>query len=217
MSLNCILLGPPGCGKGTQAPKIKEKYDACHLSTGDMLRAAVAAGTEVGKQAKSIMEAGELVPDQLVVDLIKENLDRPDCKSGFILDGFPRTVVQAEKLTDMLGEKRAINKVVSMEIEDEIVVGRLSGRRVHPPSGRSYHVEFNKPKVEGIDDITGEPLIQRKDDNAETIRNRLVSFHKQTMPIINFYEKRGVVGHINANDKIDTVWSNITKFIGSAF
>ncbi|RMG31491.1 MAG: adenylate kinase [Gammaproteobacteria bacterium] len=184
--MRIILLGPPGAGKGTQAQFIKEKLGIPQISTGDMLRAAVAAGTELGKKAKKIMDEGGLVPDELILDLVRERIAQPDCAQGFLLDGFPRTVPQAEALKDM-GVK--IDAVVEIALDDEEIVRRMSGRRVHPASGRTYHVVFNPPKVEGKDDVTGEPLIQRDDDREETVRKRLEVYHQQTEPLVEFYRK----------------------------
>lgn len=210
-------IGPPGCGKGTQAPKIKSEYCLCHLATGDMLRDAVAKGTENGKRAKAIMEAGQLVSDDIVVGIVKDALDRPDCAKGFILDGFPRTVAQAHMLDEMLQEKHvSIDKVVHMEIPDEVLVPRITGRRVHIPSGRSYHILFNPPKVEGKDDITGEPLTQRKDDTEEVLVARLQAYHNQTAPIVDYYGSKGKVATINANQPMEKVWNDITSALGKS-
>ena len=169
-----LFVGPPGGGKGTQTPKLEEKYCWCPISTGDMLREAVSKGTELGKQAKDIMNRGDLVPDDLVVGLIKEKINKPECKYGFILDGFPRTLKQAEKLDELLASQNSkIDKIFKFNVPDELLTERITGRRIHKPSGRSYHIKFNPPKVEGVDDVTGEPLIQRPDDREDTLVNRL--------------------------------------------
>lgn len=208
-----ILLGAPGSGKGTASPKIKADYCVCHLATGDMLRDAVRAGSEMGKAAKAVMERGDLVSDDIVVGIIRENLSKPACKGGFILDGFPRTLKQAEMLDDILAAQGArIQSVVSFEIPDAVLVERITGRRVHPESGRSYHVKFAPPKVEGKDDITGEPLIQRKDDNEEALKNRLAQFHAQTKPILEHYKP--VVAHVDAQQAIDKVYAQVSKALG---
>jgi adenylate kinase len=204
---NIVLIGPPGSGKGTQAPIIKEKYSLCHLATGDLLRAAVAAGTEMGKKAKAVMESGGLVSDDIVVGIIKDNIKTPDCSKGFILDGFPRTTGQAETLDKMLVEERVgkIDAVLEFKVPDEVLVERICGRLIHAASGRSYHTKFHPPKVEGKDDITGEPLTKRKDDNAETLKSRLDAFHKQTKPVVDYYAKQGLYSPINADQKSETV------------
>ncbi|PIA51268.1 hypothetical protein AQUCO_01100243v1 [Aquilegia coerulea] len=178
-----ILIGPPGSGKGTQSPVIKDEYCLCHLATGDMLRAAVAAKTPLGIKAKEAMDKGELVSDDLVVGIIDEAMKKPSCKKGFILDGFPRTVVQAEKLDEMLGRQGTkIDKVLNFAIDDAILEERITGRWIHPSSGRTYHTKFAPPKVDLVDDVTGEPLIQRKDDTAAVLKSRLEAFHRQTEP-----------------------------------
>lgn len=194
---------------------LKDEYCLCHLATGDILRAAVREGTDMGKKAKAAMEAGQLVTDEIVIGIIKDAIKSPECRRGFILDGFPRTVVQAEKLDEMLAEESTqVDKVVNFNLPDSILVERISGRRVHPASGRSYHTKFNPPKVEGKDDITGEPLIQRKDDNVDTLGARLVSFHQQTQPVIDFYRKQGKLTEVNANTSMNSVTEQIRASLG---
>ena len=172
------MVGPPGAGKGTQGPFIKDSLCLCHLATGDMLRDAVAKGTELGKKAKDVMARGELVSDELVIGLFKENMSQPECERGMLLDGFPRTTVQAEKLDAMFKESgKKIDKVVEFKVDDEILVERIEGRRIHKASGRSYHVKFNPPKVPGKDDITGEDLIHRPDDTREALTTRMKAYH----------------------------------------
>ncbi len=183
--MRLILLGPPGAGKGTQARFICERYDIPQISTGDMLRAAVAAGTELGNRAKAVMDAGELVSDDIIIGLVKERITEPDCASGFLFDGFPRTLAQAEAMRDAGVD---IDAVVEIAVPDDDIVQRLSGRRSHPGSGRVYHVTFNPPEDEGVDDVTGEPLVHRDDDREETIRNRLANYHAQTEVLTSFYD-----------------------------
>ncbi len=182
--MRVILLGPPGAGKGTQAKFITEQYSVPQISTGDMLRAAVKSGSELGSQVKGIMESGGLVSDDLIIALVKERINQSDCENGFLFDGFPRTIPQAQAISDA-GIK--IDVVVEISVDDEEIVSRLSGRRVHENSGRVYHVEHNPPKVTGFDDDTGEPLVQRLDDLEDTVRNRLFVYHEQTKPLVKFY------------------------------
>ncbi|KAK6352662.1 Adenylate kinase, variant 2 [Orbilia blumenaviensis] len=209
--LRMILMGPPGAGKGTQAPRIKDKYCICHLATGDMLRSQVAKKTPLGKEAKKIMDAGGLVSDEIMVNMIKHELEHnEECKSGFILDGFPRTVPQAERLDQMLDDrKEKLNHVVQLEIDDALLVARITGRLVHPASGRSYHKIFNPPKVAMTDDVTGEPLIQRSDDNEETLKKRLGTYHAQTAPVVDYYKKKGIWTGVDASQPPSTVWKTL--------
>jgi len=184
--MRLILLGPPGAGKGTQARFICERYDIPQISTGDMLRAAVAMGTELGRQAQVVMDAGDLVSDDIIIGLVKERITELDCAPGFLFDGFPRTVAQAEATRDAGVD---IDAVVEIAVPDDDIVQRLSGRRSHPGSGRVYHVTFNPPKVEGVDDVTGELLVHRDDDREDTIRNRLATYHSQTEVLTEFYRE----------------------------
>ncbi|MDZ7736101.1 MAG: adenylate kinase [Gammaproteobacteria bacterium] len=184
--MKLILLGPPGAGKGTQAAFITERYDIPQISTGDMLRAAVKAGTELGKQAKQVMDAGELVSDDLILALVEDRIQQSDCANGYLLDGFPRTIAQADGMQQYGID---IDCVVELKADDEEIIRRMSGRRVHPGSGRTYHVTFNPPQQPGVDDVTGEPLIQRDDDEEETVRKRLEVYHEQTSPLVDYYRK----------------------------
>lgn len=183
--MRLILLGAPGAGKGTQAQFISEKYGIPQISTGDMLRAAVKAQTQLGLQAKEVMDAGGLVSDDIIIGLVKERIEQADCAKGFLFDGFPRTIPQAEAMVDV---GVMIDHVVEIAVDDEEIVARLSGRRVHPGSGRVYHLLYNPPKQEGLDDDTGEPLVQRDDDTEETVRKRLGIYKSQTSPLIDFYQ-----------------------------
>jgi adenylate kinase len=184
--MRIILLGGPGAGKGTQGDLICRHYAIPKISTGDMLRAAVQAGTALGRAAKGIMDAGGLVSDDIILGLIEERVQADDCARGFLFDGFPRTIPQAEGL-DRIGI--AIDRVVEIAVDDDEIVRRMSGRRIHPASGRSYHIEFNPPRVPGVDDQTGEPLVQRDDDREATVRRRLAVYHEQTEPLIDFYQR----------------------------
>jgi adenylate kinase len=210
-----VLLGPPGCGKGTQSPIVKDEYCLCHLATGDLLRAAVRDGTDMGKRAKAAMESGALVTDDIVIGIIKDAIKSPECRRGFILDGFPRTVVQAEKLDEMLAiSNTEVDKVVNFNIPDHVLVERISGRRIHVASGRSYHLKFNPPRVADRDDVTGEPLIQRKDDNVATLGARLDAFHKQTQPVIDYYNRKGKLVEVDANAAMNNVTAQIRSSLG---
>ena len=205
-----ILIGAPGSGKGTQAPAIVDKLCVCHLATGDMLRAAVKADTELGRKADGIMKAGQLVPDDLVIGLINDNMDLPQCESGILLDGFPRTVEQGKALGQMMKSRgKKIDKVLNFEVDEEKLAERICGRRVHAASGRSYHLTFNPPKVEGKDDVTGEDLMHRKDDTREALASRLNSFHKSTNPVIEYYKTQGNLANIDGMQSINDVASSV--------
>jgi adenylate kinase len=184
--MRLILLGAPGAGKGTQAGFIKEKFGIPQISTGDMLRAAVKAGTPLGLTAKKVMDSGALVSDDLIIDLVKERLRQKDCANGFLFDGFPRTIPQAQAMRDAGID---LDYVLEIDVPDEEIIQRMSGRRVHPASGRSYHIKFNPPKVEGKDDATGEDLVQREDDREDTVKKRLEVYHAQTEPLIAYYSE----------------------------
>jgi len=206
------MLGPPGSGKGTQAKRLVEKYSIPQISTGDLLREAVKNGTDLGKEAKKFMDAGKLVPDEVVIGMVKERLAKDDCQKGFILDGFPRTVPQAEALDKTLdGMGRAISNVVNIDVPDDEVVGRLSGRRTCKGCGAMYHVKFNKPKKDGVCDKCQGELYQRDDDNEKTIRNRLEVYHSQTAPLKDYYGKKGLVADIPGQGKIDQITENVIK------
>jgi len=193
--MRLILLGPPGAGKGTQAKFICELFAIPQISTGDMLRAAVTAGSELGRKAKAVMDSGALVSDEIIIGLVKERIAQPDCAHGFLFDGFPRTVAQAEA-TRAAGVR--IDAIVEIEVPDDEIVKRMSGRRAHLPSGRTYHLVFNPPRVAGKDDVTGEPLVQRDDDREETVRKRLTAYHAQTEVLSSFYGTLAASGAADA-------------------
>ena len=212
--MQIILLGAPGAGKGTQAKFISDHLNIPQISTGDMLRASVSKGTELGLKAKVLMEKGELVPDDLILDLVKDRISEKDCANGFLFDGFPRTLDQANALKDK-GIK--IDCVIEIMVDDDEIIQRMSGRRVHTASGRTYHIKYNPPKQENIDDETGEPLIQRPDDNEETVRKRLAVYHDQTSPLVDFYKKSSLVQNgnryieVNGVGDISTIQEQIKK------
>jgi adenylate kinase len=212
--MRVILLGAPGAGKGTQAKFITEKFGIPQISTGDMLRAAVKACTELGVKAKSVMDSGGLVSDDLIIGLIKDRLAEPDCANGVLFDGFPRTIPQAEAL---LAAGLEIDHVIEIAVDDEEIVKRISGRRVHEGSGRVYHLLFNAPKAEGVDDVTGEPLVQRKDDVEATVRHRLEVYHAQTQPLVAFYQKLSAANgkpkfsHIEGVGSVDDITAKVLK------
>ena len=187
--MKIILLGPPGAGKGTQAEIICKNFSIPHISTGDMLREAIANETATGKLAKEIMDAGNLVSDDVIISLVRDRIKDEDCKNGFLFDGFPRTIPQADALEN---QEIFVNVVLELTLKDELIINRMSGRRVHQPSGRSYHLEFNPPEKDGVDDVTGEPLIQRDDDKPETVKNRLEVYWEQTNPLIVYYRSKSV-------------------------
>lgn len=214
--MKIILLGAPGAGKGTQAQFMMNKFGIPQISTGDMFRAAIKEGTELGKQAKALMDEGKLVPDELTVALVKDRIAQPDCANGFLLDGFPRTIPQADALKDA-GVK--IDFVLEFDVPDEVIVERMSGRRVHQPSGRTYHVIYNPPKVEGKDDVTGEALIIRPDDKAETVLDRLAIYHKQTKPLIAYYTAEAEAGNtqyfrLDGTRTVEAVSAELNQILG---
>lgn len=213
--IRMLLIGPPGAGKGTQAPKIKEKFSCCHLATGDMLRSQVQKKTALGVEAKKIMDAGGLVSDDIVIGMIKQELENnTECKGGFILDGFPRTVGQAEGLDAMLkSNNRPLQHAIELQIDDSLLVARITGRLIHPASGRSYHTTFNPPKSYMKDDVTGEPLVQRSDDNADALKKRLVTYHKQTAPVVDYYRKAGIWQGIDAAQEPGQVWKKMLTIL----
>ena len=216
--MRVILLGPPGAGKGTQAQFICESLGVPQISTGDMLRAAVAAESELGRQVKAVMDAGSLVSDDIIVALVEERLQQPDCAGGFLFDGFPRTEVQAQALVDAHID---IDVVVEIQVPDDEIVARLSGRWVHPASGRVYHAVFNPPRQHGVDDATGEALIQRDDDKEATVRDRLAVYHKQTHPLVAFYRGRADAQHlryaaIDGVGDVDAIKAQIAEALGGA-
>ena len=214
--MRLILLGPPGAGKGTQAAHICKQYGIPQISTGDMLRAAVKAGTELGLKAKAVMEAGDLVSDDIIIGLVKERITEDDCQGGFLFDGFPRTLAQAEAMADAGVQ---IDAVVEIKVPDDEIVKRMGGRRAHLASGRTYHVVFNPPKVEGVDDATGEPLVQRDDDKEEVVRSRLHTYHELTEVLVGYYSGLGAQGGptyiaVDGTQGIDDVKSAILTELG---
>lgn len=213
--LRAVLLGPPGAGKGTQAVRLVEKYEIPHISTGDIFRKNIKEGTELGKKAQEYMNAGALVPDELVVDLVRDRLQQDDCKNGFLLDGFPRTIFQAEKLDEFLSESNLkMDIVINLKVEKEALIKRLTGRRVCKDCGASYHIVNIPPKKEGVCDICGGELIQRKDDNIETVENRINVYEEQTAPLIGYYKEAGSLVDFDGEASLDEVFDAIVQAIG---
>jgi adenylate kinase len=213
--VNLVLMGLPGAGKGTQAEQIVEKFGIPHISTGDMFRAAMKEGTELGLQAKSYMDKGELVPDEVTIGIVRERLSKDDCKKGFLLDGFPRTVPQAEALENILTQlDKKLDYVINIDVDHEILMERLTGRRICKSCGATYHLVFNPPAKEGICDRCGGELYQRADDNAETVKNRLEVNMKQVQPLLDFYKEKGYLRNIDGQRDIDVVFADIAELLG---
>ena len=214
--MRIILLGAPGAGKGTQAQFLMNKYGIPQISTGDMLRAAIKEGTAMGLAAKQVMDAGQLVSDEIIIGLVKERIAKPDCAKGFLLDGFPRTIPQADAMKD---NDVLVDHVIEFDVPDDVIVERMSGRRVHPASGRVYHVTYNPPKVAGKDDQTGEDLVIRDDDKEETVRKRLGVYHEQTEPLVGYYRKQAEQGlthyhHLDGTQAVDAVSKILSELLG---
>ncbi|NVK24536.1 MAG: adenylate kinase [Gammaproteobacteria bacterium] len=214
--MRIILLGAPGAGKGTQAQFLMNKYGIPQISTGDMLRAAIKEGTELGKEAKKVMDAGQLVSDELIIGLVKERIAKSDCENGFLLDGFPRTIPQADAMKEA---GVSVDHCLEFDVPDEVIVDRMSGRRVHPGSGRVYHLVYNPPKVEGKDDETGEELVIRPDDEPETVRKRLGIYHEQTQPLVDYYKAEAEAGNtsfasIDGTQAVEVVSEQLASILG---
>lgn len=213
--MNLVLMGLPGAGKGTQAEKIVEKYNIPHISTGDMFRAAMAGGTELGLQAKAFMDKGELVPDEVTIGIVRERLSEDDCQKGFLLDGFPRTVPQADALEKILAElRKKIDFVINIDVDQNILTERLTGRRICKKCGATYHLVFNPPIKEDTCDRCNSELYQRADDNEATVKNRLEVNVKQAQPLLDFYEEKGYLRHINGQQHIDEVFAAVQQLLG---
>ena len=212
--IQIILLGPPGCGKGTQAQKLINEFGFVQLSTGDMLRAAISKGTEIGVEAKSIIDKGELVSDEIVIGIVRERIFSKDCERGYMLDGFPRTLAQAEKLNQILSDRnQKIDVVIRLCVPEDMLVRRIAGRRFHIKSGRSYNIEFNPPKIEGKDDITGEKLVQRDDDKEEIVESRLKTYYELTEPLIEYYKKDGLLKEIDGTGSPEKIYTEIKQIL----
>lgn len=214
--MKIIMLGAPGAGKGTQAKKIADKYQIPHISTGDIFRANIKEGTELGKKAKSYMDQGQLVPDELTLELIMDRFQNPDCKNGYVLDGFPRTIPQAEALTEALAKKgETIDYAINVEVPDENIINRMGGRRACLACGSTYHIVYAPTKVEGICDRCGEKLVLRDDDEPETVKNRLNVYHNQTQPLIEYYTKQGKLAEVDGTQSMEDVFNAIVKILGA--
>ena len=211
-NIHIILLGPPGCGKGTQAQKLKRDFGFVQLSTGDMLRSAISKGTEIGMQAKSIIDKGELVSDEIVIGIVMDRIFSTECECGYMLDGFPRTLAQAEKLDQILSDRnQKIDVVLRLCVPDDMSIRRIAGRRFHITSGRSYNIEFNPPKIEGRDDITGEKLVQREDDKEEIVQSRINTYHELTEPLVRYYQKQGILKAIDGTGSPENIYAEIKQ------
>lgn len=214
--MKIIMLGAPGAGKGTQAKKIADKYQIPHISTGDIFRANIKEGTELGNKAKSYMDQGQLVPDELTLELIMDRFQNPDCKNGYVLDGFPRTIPQAEALTEALAKKgETIDYAINVEVPDENIINRMGGRRACLACGSTYHIVYAPTKVEGICDRCGEKLVLRDDDKPETVKNRLNVYHNQTQPLIEYYTKQGKLAEVDGTQSMEDVFNAIVKILGA--
>lgn len=214
--MKIIMLGAPGAGKGTQAKKIADKYQIPHISTGDIFRANIKEGTELGKKAKSYMDQGQLVPDEVTLELIMDRFQNPDCKNGYVLDGFPRTIPQAEALTEALAKKgETIDYAINVEVPDENIINRMGGRRACLACGSTYHIVYAPTKVEGICDRCGEKLVLRDDDKPETVKNRLNVYHNQTQPLIEYYTKQGKLAEVDGTQSMEDVFNAIVKILGA--
>ena len=210
--IQIILLGPPGCGKGTQAQKLINEFGFVQLSTGDMLRAAISKGSEIGLEAKSVIDKGELVSDEIVIGIVRERIFSKECESGYMLDGFPRTLAQAEKLNQILSDRnQKIDVVIRLCVPEDMLVRRIAGRRFHIKSGRSYNIEFNPPKIEGKDDITGEKLVQREDDKEEIVESRLKTYYELTEPLVEYYKKDGLLKEIDGTGSPENIYTEIKQ------
>ena len=214
--IQIILLGPPGCGKGTQAQKLINEFGFVQLSTGDMLRAAISKGTEIGVEAKSIIDKGELVSDEIVIGIVRERIFSKECERGYMLDGFPRTLAQAEKLNQILSDRnQKIDVVIRLCVPEDMLVRRIAGRRFHIKSGRSYNIEFNPPKIEGKDDITGEKLVQREDDKEEIVESRLKTYYRLTEPLIGYYKKEDLLKEIDGTGSPENIYTEIKQTLNA--
>ncbi len=214
--MKIIMLGAPGAGKGTQAKKIAEKYGIPHISTGDIFRANIKGGTELGMKAKTFMDQGKLVPDEITIGMLMDRIQADDCAKGYVLDGFPRTIPQAESLTEALAARgEAIDYAINVDVPDENIITRMSGRRACLSCGATYHVQFNPPKAEGVCDTCGSALVLRDDDKPETVKNRLAVYHEQTQPLIDYYQKAGVLKEVDGTQDLNQVFADIVEILGA--
>ena len=214
--MKIIMLGAPGAGKGTQAKRIAQRYGIPHVSTGDIFRANIKNGTELGMKAKAYMDAGNLVPDEITIGMLLDRIHEADCEKGYVLDGFPRTIPQAESLTAALKERgEKVDYAIDVDVPDENIINRMSGRRACLACGATYHIAYNPPKKEGVCDQCGEPLVLRKDDKPETVKNRLEVYHQQTQPLIDYYKKEGILAQVDGTQNMDQVFEDIVKILGA--